>query len=58
LAEYLTPPLTTIAMPMAELGARAVDTLIEQIAGQPPHLEVLDGPASLIARGSTGRPSR
>lgn len=54
LADYMTPPLTTIAMPMEALGSRAVDTLIEQIAGEEPHLELLDGPPELVERGSTG----
>jgi DNA-binding LacI/PurR family transcriptional regulator len=53
LAGYLTPPLTTIAMPMAELGARAVDTLIGQVAGEPPHPEMIDSPPTLMLRDST-----
>lgn len=55
-ADYLTPPLTTIAMPMEKLGSRAVDALIEQIAGQLPHLELLDGAPELVKRGSTAPP--
>jgi LacI family transcriptional regulator len=57
LAEYLSPPLTTIAMPMEKLGGRAVDMLLEQIAGADPTIEVLDGAPRLIERDSI-RPPR
>jgi LacI family transcriptional regulator len=36
LAEYLDPPLTTIAMPLLELGATAVTAVLAQLGGQPP----------------------
>lgn len=56
LAEYLNPPLSTIAMPMEGLGSRAVDMLVDQIAGKAPRIEVLDGAPQLIERGSTRPP--
>lgn len=58
LAPYTTPPLTTIAMPMEALGSRAVDMLIEQIAGDEPRLETLDAGPTLVRRSSTGPPAR
>lgn len=36
LADYLDPPLTTIAMPLVELGAAAVDAVIARLGGNPP----------------------
>src|SRR5262249_39783611 len=33
IAEFFTPPLTTVAMPLAELGAAGVDMLLERIDG-------------------------
>jgi len=52
LAEYLEPPLTTVRMPVEELGARA----LELIASTPPHApvaEVITGSMELVVRGST-----
>ena len=33
LADYLSPPLTTVAMPLLELGAAAVDAVLDQLEG-------------------------
>ena len=35
MAEYLSPPLTTIAMPLSEVGAAGVDILVELLDGAP-----------------------
>lgn len=52
MADYLTPPLDTIAMPLAELGRTAVRALVEQINGAPPaDVEVPIAP-QLVRRGS------
>jgi DNA-binding LacI/PurR family transcriptional regulator len=56
LANFLRPPLTTIRMPLAVLGAAAVDALLEQLAGEPPRDVVVDQPPELVRRGSTARP--
>jgi DNA-binding LacI/PurR family transcriptional regulator len=53
-AEMMTPPLTTMAPPAAELGRLGVELLIQQLEAQdqdPPH-ELL--PCQLIVRGSSG----
>ena len=34
-AAYLNPPLTTVRMPLAELGSRSVDMILTMINGAP-----------------------
>jgi LacI family transcriptional regulator len=53
LARFTNPPLTTIAQPKKEIGARAVNLLVDRIArkGGPPSRVVL--PPELIVRRST-----
>jgi DNA-binding LacI/PurR family transcriptional regulator len=58
LAEYLRPPLTTLRMPLAALGAAAVDALLEQLAGGEPRNVVVGGEPTVVVRGSTAPPSR
>jgi LacI family transcriptional regulator len=57
LAAYLAPPLTTVRMPLRELGARAVEMLL---AADPsaPITEVVAQPIELVVRGSTAAPER
>jgi LacI family transcriptional regulator len=57
LADYLTPPLDTIAMPLAELGRTAVRALVGQIDGADPvDMQVPIEPV-IVKRGSaTQRP--
>lgn len=57
LAEYLSPPLTTIAMPFSEAGAAAVDLVIEQLEGQPARSVMIATPPRLVVRQSTAPPS-
>ena len=65
LAAYLVPPLTSVTMPLFELGAAAVDALISQIeapaaaadAATPGNL-VIETRPTLVVRGSTGPPPR
>ena len=57
-AAYTVPPLTTIAMPMRQLGATAVDVLLDQIAGAPPAIHRLPTEPRLILRASTAPAER
>jgi LacI family transcriptional regulator len=55
-AEYLSPPLTAVAMPSERMGADAMSLLDRLIGGgAPEHLVVADRPV-LRRRGSTGAP--
>jgi len=53
---FLDVPVTSVCMPLAELGATAVDALIARIEGQPAEDELVRDPMSLVRRGSTGPP--
>ena len=55
-AEYLSPPVTTVAMPLSELGAAAVEILVELLDGRPPRSEVLGSEPRLVERASTAPP--
>ncbi|WP_102194647.1 LacI family DNA-binding transcriptional regulator [Microbacterium aurantiacum] len=52
-AAYTTPPLTTAAVPAAEIGASAWRAMHDQLSGEAP-TEMRTFVPSLIARGSTG----
>ena len=54
LAEFAWPPLTTVAMPMAELGAAAFDHLVEILGGADPEPSVVAVAPTLVVRGSSG----
>ena len=56
LADYLRPPLTTVRMPLAELGAAAVDALLEQLLGGEAHDVTVETEPEVIVRGSTAPP--
>lgn len=52
-ARFMSPPLTTVAVPASEIGRRVADALIARIGGEtPPHRQLLDAP--LVLRESTG----
>jgi LacI family transcriptional regulator len=55
LAAHLVPPLTTIRMPLEELGARAVELLVSTSAEDDVR-EVVKGPIELVLRKSTAAP--
>jgi LacI family transcriptional regulator, galactose operon repressor len=57
LANYLAPPLTTVRMPLEELGRRGVEFL-SAVSATEPIEEVVAEPMDLIIRESTGRPRR
>ncbi|WP_344804266.1 LacI family DNA-binding transcriptional regulator [Microlunatus ginsengisoli] len=51
ISAYLRPPLTTVALPFEEMGARAVEVLLARLAGQDvPDVTVVDCP--LVERAS------
>jgi LacI family transcriptional regulator len=58
-AENTWPPLTTVKMPLRELGARAVESLFKRMKGGEVEDIVVDAPPPvLIARESTAAPHR
>ncbi|MEO7362762.1 MAG: LacI family DNA-binding transcriptional regulator [Gemmatimonadaceae bacterium] len=55
IARFLTPPLTTVRVPIADLGSSATERLIDALRGGVPlaaHREVV--PTSLVLRASCG----
>jgi LacI family transcriptional regulator len=54
-AAYLQPPLTTVALPMHEMGAQAARLLLQRIEGDdsPPYRHTL--PTRLVERASSGQ---
>ena len=55
-AEFLTPPLTTVRVPLAETGRQAVELLLRSIAGEPVPERTPLLPVELVVRGSCGAP--
>jgi LacI family transcriptional regulator len=53
---FLEVPVTSVAMPLAELGAAAVDQLIARIEGQPARDELVREPMRLVLRESVAPP--
>jgi len=56
LADYLRPPLTTIRMPLAELGAAAVGALVSQLSGDEPRDVTVAQKPEVVVRSSTAPP--
>lgn len=55
IAKFTVPSLTTIEMPLAELGAIAVDELIAQLGGTPPRDVLMPTIPRIIVRESTAQ---
>jgi LacI family transcriptional regulator len=53
---FLEVPVTSVAMPLAELGSAAVDALIARIEREPVSNVMIRHPMSLIPRDSVARP--
>lgn len=56
LAQLLHPPLTTVGLPVAEMGRRAAYGLVDMINGKRKSITELLAPESLVVRGSTAPP--
>jgi DNA-binding LacI/PurR family transcriptional regulator len=56
MAEYLRPPLTRIRVPLAELGAAAVDALLDQLLGEAAADVTVAAPPILVPGESVGPP--
>lgn len=55
---HLNPPLSTVALPLAQMGRVAVSILLDQITDPVPGETIIDDPApQLVVRGSTGTPA-
>jgi LacI family transcriptional regulator len=52
---FLEVPVTSVSMPLAELGAAAVDALISRVDGTPPANVLVREPMFLVPRASVGR---
>jgi LacI family transcriptional regulator len=54
----LAPPLTTVAIPQREIGARAAQLILDRLDGKPVAAEPVLLPTELVVRGSTAPPPR
>jgi DNA-binding LacI/PurR family transcriptional regulator len=54
--DSLDPPLTTVAIPQREIGARAAELLLARVAGEEIAAEPVLLATELIVRGSTAAP--
>jgi DNA-binding LacI/PurR family transcriptional regulator len=58
LAEWLTPPLTTVRQPFTEMGEAAMELLCKQLAGRPLGAQLKPLPVTWVERGSTAVPAK
>jgi DNA-binding LacI/PurR family transcriptional regulator len=56
-APFLRPALSTVVLPLEELGRVAMDVLLERMAGGPPREVMVEANPRLLLRGSTMAPS-
>lgn len=57
LAAHLGPPLTTVRMPLEELGSIAVETLFEEMSGKRAESVTVTISPELVVRASSGPPA-
>jgi LacI family transcriptional regulator len=56
-AAFVTPPITTVALPMHAAGSLAASMLLEHLSGAPLRDDVISHPAArLVTRDSTAPP--
>ncbi|MFI6813906.1 substrate-binding domain-containing protein [Nonomuraea sp. NPDC050328] len=55
-AALMTPPLTTVAQPLARMGASAGRLLLDWLAGRDPGAARVELPGELVVRSSTAAP--
>ena len=55
-ASYLDPPLTTVRMPLDELGSRGMYKLLRLIDGHTADDEMISTAPELVVRGSAAPP--
>jgi LacI family transcriptional regulator len=56
-APFLRPALSTVVLPLEELGRVAMGVLLERLSGGPPREVTVAGTPRLVLRGSTAPPS-
>ncbi len=57
IADYLAPPLTTVAMPAEDMGRQAATLAVELINGGKPRHILVDREPTLVVRATTSSPS-
>lgn len=57
-AQFVEPPLTTVSLPLYELGARGMECISKLRNGEPVPEDVITLPHHLVVRRSTAPPSR
>lgn len=58
IADYLAPPLTTVAMPAEDMGRQAAELAVELINGGKPRHILVPGEPTLVVRSTTASPTR
>ena len=58
IAQVMYPPLTTVQMPVEQMGYDGVVSLIELIQGRRKSVDIKMSPLQLIIRGSTTSPTK
>jgi DNA-binding LacI/PurR family transcriptional regulator len=56
-AAHLPIPLTTVALPLLEMGDVAARKMFEALSGEPVENELIRVPCSLVIRASCGGPA-
>ncbi|MDT7730111.1 MAG: LacI family transcriptional regulator, partial [Mycobacterium sp.] len=54
--EFLEVPITSVSMPLLQLGAAAVEALVDRINGRPGTDVMITDPLVLVERSSTAGP--